>query len=105
MSNNIKKILLDLAKEIQYQDCYDLTSAPKVLKNAANKIGDLEMEIIDLKHQLQNETSKEITPKKTKERSKIKEQLEQYGIPYSIKDNTQRLFRKLQRYLQENYTC
>ena len=61
------------------------------------------MEIINLNTQLKEQ--KEAPPKKVKERSKIKEQLEQYGIPYSLKDNTQRLFRKLQRYLQEDRTC
>lgn len=112
---DLKKKLLDLAEDIQFYDMFDLTKTPKLLKEAVEKIGKLELEVIELQARLaesrlqknQSEystftTSSTVfsTPPQPVDRAQIKLQLQELGVPYSNKDNTQRLLRKLQRALR-----
>ena len=103
---DLKKELYDLAEDIQYADMYDLTTVPGVLRKAVEKIEDLELENIALKEQIARNSS-EVHRVSTStdtlylstsiDRSLVKQQLTQLGVPFSLKDNTQRLLRKLQK--------
>ena len=98
---DIKKALRDLSDSIRYADMYDLTEVPKILEEASDKIEKLEIDIIKLLARLEesrmNRDNLVINYKPPSERARIKSELEDLGIEYSTKDNTQRLFRKLQR--------
>ena len=104
---DLKKILLDLAENIKYLDMYDLTNVPQTLKEASNKIGQLELQVIKLQSELNTFSEKRlldndicaftfITNKK-EERRQIKQKLDELGIKYSPKDNTERLRRLLRK--------
>lgn len=105
---DLKKRLLDLAKSIQYADDYELTEAPKILREASDKIGELELINMHLLERLE-ERDYEVSPAYStnklelypiSDRPNLKAQLDRLGVDYSNKDNTQRLRRKLQRTLR-----
>jgi hypothetical protein len=105
--HDLKKILLDLAKDIKYADMYDLTEVPSILEQAADKIGHLELQVIKLLERINEMEELEklysldkkiiINYQPKPDRARIKSELEDLGIEYSVKDNTQRLSRKLQK--------
>ena len=104
---DLKKRLLDLAESIQYADDYDLTEVPRLLREASNEIGKLEQVNIHLMErwesahqQMQSYSSDKVELYPISDRPRVKSQLDQLGVEYSDKDNTQRLRRKLQRTLR-----
>jgi hypothetical protein len=108
---DLKKQLLDLAETIRYWDQYDLTIVPNILKEASERIGNLELSLIELEEKIKKleETSntKEISESQDEfelqpieDRAELKRRLDELGIPYQVRDNTHRLRRKLQKALR-----
>ena len=108
--SDLKKTLLDLAESVQYADMYDLTGVPKILKQASDKIEILEMQVIMLLDRIEESKQTQtysssgadivINCQPFSDRARIKSDLDDLGVEYSIKDNTQRLARKLQKALR-----
>ena len=127
---DIKKQLLDIADTIRYWDLYDLTVVPNILKEASERIGNLELEVIDLElevlnlkgyiDQLQSQmspeqeipqsystdkielypTTEDVELKPISDRAQVKKKLKELGITFDSRDNTSRLRRRLQKALR-----
>ena len=108
---DLKKQLLDIADTIRYWDQYDLTVVPIILKEASERIGNLELSLIELEEKIkkleetsntkeisQSEEETELQP--IEDRAELKRRLDELGVPYQARDNTHRLRRKLQKALR-----
>jgi hypothetical protein len=102
-SLTLKEKLQELAQSIQYADQFDLTSAPKLIRAAVQKIDSLEAEIVrwvSLNYWGPEQTCVR-RPSNHFERLTAQRRLNKLGIKHTTRDSTKRLLRLLEKATEE----